>query len=251
MRYSFFLIGLLIILFSCNSSLVVSEIKKENISNEPTALYPDSSIIQLVLPYKQNLEGDMSKVISISNEELTKAKPESKLTNLMADFLLNAGNSYCNESNKGFVPDMAFVNYGGLRVSLPRGEITVGNIFELMPFENEMVLLKLTGKTMLEFAQQIAARGGDGVAGITLGIKDGAVGTFNVGGEAFDQNKDYWVVTNDYIANGGDDMKMLVDRKDFVSTGLKIRSLIIESLNNQYKAGNRIQVQLDGRIYNE
>lgn len=251
MRHPFILIGLLIILSSCATSLSVSDVETNNILNEPSDNATDSSIEELVAPYRKNLQEDMSKVIAVSSEELTKAKPESKLTNLIADLLLSSGIAYCRMNNKDFRPDMAFVNYGGLRVSLPRGQITVGNIYELMPFENMMVLLKLRGETMEEFIQQIAAQGGAGVAGIKLGIKSDEIGHLEIDGEPFAETREYWVVTNDYIAGGGDDMEMLTSPLKYINTGFKIRDLIIDGLSHEYKAENRIKVELDGRIYNE
>lgn len=251
MRYPVILITLLIISFSCSTSRVISDVEHENISNDSSVMAHNTAVSDLVAPYRENLEGDMSKVISISNEELTKSKPESKLTNLVADMLLTAGTAFCRATNQDFAPDAAYVNYGGLRVSLPRGEITVGNIYELMPFENEMVLLKLPGTIMEKFVQQIALRGGDGVAGIRLGIEGSRIGRLEVGGQKFDINKDYWVVTNDYIAAGGDDMSMLIDRTEFIETGLKIRDMMIEGLESEHRSGRRIKGTLDGRIYYE
>ena len=249
MRQTVILLGLLISLGSCKSTLSISSIEAKNIQNETAFYSPDSSIILLVAPYKEKLEEDMSKTISLSSEELTKAKPESKLTNLVADLLMEAGKSFSETKRKDAYPDAAFVNYGGLRTSLPKGKITVGNIFELMPFENELVLLKLSGKTMNEFIEKVAERGGDGVSGMKLGIKDGQIAHLTIGGKQLDSNKDYWLVTNDYIANGGDDMSMLADRKELVQTGYKIRDLIIDRLKDQYQAGKGIDLQLDGRFY--
>ena len=251
MRYSVILLGLLIIFTSCKSLLVLSDVERENIQNEPTFYLPDSSIVLLVAPYKLNLDEDMSKVISVSTEELTKARPESKLTNLMADLLMQESILYINKNDENIVPDMAFVNYGGLRTSLPKGKITVGNIFELMPFENEMILLKLSGETMEQFVRQVAERGGDGISGVKLGIKDDQIAYCTIGGKPFNKDRDYWLVTNDYVAMGGDDMKMLLNRKEYLKTGLRIRDLIIENLSKRHQAGEDIQVQLDGRIYYE
>ncbi len=251
MRSTVFIIGLLIIMGSCKTSLNISDVEAQNIPVASTELSADSSIILMVMPYKLNLESDMSKVISISDEELVAEKPESKLTNLMADLILQSGVAYCKMNYKNFKPDMSFVNYGGLRSSLPKGQITVGDIYELMPFENTMVLLKVDGETMSEFVSQIASRGGDGVAGIRLRINDDSIGTLLVGGKPIDRSKDFWIVTNDYVAAGGDNMSMLLDRKQFISTGLKIRDVVIDSLNEQFKRGKRIQVELDGRMYYE
>ncbi|KOH43633.1 5'-nucleotidase C-terminal domain-containing protein [Sunxiuqinia dokdonensis] len=251
MRYPFILIALLIILCSCNNQLVVSRVEANNISNDSLVMLSDADVAELVAPYRENLEGDMSRVISISNDDLVRAKPESELTNLVADILLETGVAFCQFANHDFMPDVAYMNYGGLRVALPKGEITVGHIFQLMPFENEMVLLKVSGETMEQFVQQIALRGGDGVAGMRLGIVDGRIGHLEVDGKAFDVKKDYWVVTNDYIAAGGDDMSMLANRKKFIETGLKIRDIMIERLELEHQRGRQIQGILDGRIYYE
>ena len=252
MRYSFILITLLIISFSCKTPLSVSSVQMENISNQPSSFSDDSAIVRLVAPYRQSLEEDMSEVLAISSEELSKAKPESKLSNFVADLLMNSGKSYCRMNNKAFSPDMAFVNYGGLRTSLPRGEVTVGKIYELMPFENEMVLLKLPGATMMKFLKQVAARGGDGIAGVKLGIQaDSSISSLQIGGRTFNEAQDYWLVTNDYIAGGGDAMTMLAEATEYLGTGLRIRDLIIDSLKQNYKDGKRIRIELDGRFYYE
>jgi len=251
MRYPFILIVLLINLLSCRTSLELSDVEAENISNDSALQAYNVAIADLVAPYRENLEEDMSRVISISNEELTRAKPESKLTNLVADILLNSGKAFCRLTGQDFVPDVAYVNYGGLRVSLPRGTITVGNIYELMPFENEMVLLKLSGATMEQFVKQIAIRGGDGIAGMRLGIEGSQIGSLEIGERDFDKNKDYWVVTNDYIAAGGDEMSMLINHKKLIATELKIRDLVIEAFEAEHQRGRRIQGILDGRIYYE
>lgn len=249
MRYPVIILALLISLVSCKSSLIISDVQTENIQNEPALYSPDASIISLVGPYQEKLEKDMSGIVAFSAEELIKAKPESKLTNLVADLLMQAGKPFLEKKNTS--PDMAYVNYGGLRASLPKGEITVRNIFELMPFENELVLLKLSGATLEKFIGRIAERGGDGVSGITLGIKNGAIGSLKVGGEQLDKHRDYWLVTNDYIANGGDDMAVLSECREIIHTGYKLRDLIIDYLKADYEEGKEIQVQTDGRIYHE
>lgn len=251
MRYPVILTALLIILVSCRTSLFISDVHEQNLQNQPSQYLPDSSIILMVAPYRQKLEADMDKVIAISDEVLMKGKPESNLTNLTADLYLQDGMAYMKKNDPSFVPDMAFVNYGGLRGALPKGKITVGDIFELMPFNNVLVILKISGETMFQFAERIAERGGDGVAGVEIRIKDGKLGSFAIGGRPFDMNRDYWLVTNDYIANGGDDMEMLVNREKYINTELKIRDLVIGNLRNDYQAGKTIHEKLDGRIYNE
>jgi 2',3'-cyclic-nucleotide 2'-phosphodiesterase (5'-nucleotidase family) len=143
------------------------------------------------------------------------------------------------------------VNYGGLRASLPQGEITVERIFELMPFENEIVLIKISGESYLLMAEKIAARGGEGIAGMKLGIKNGKVSSLTTGGKPIDPTAAYWLVTNDYIANGGDQMSMFSNPVERINTKMKIRDVLIKSISDRYKKNGIIDVKEDGRIFNE
>ena len=244
---SFFI---LLFLFSCNRHLVVKEINTNNISVKPQVAPLDSALEPFVRPYRDSLQKDMSTLIAVSATPLIKDKPESKLTNLVSDILLDAGQSYCHKQNLNIMPHAAYVNYGGLRASLPKGDITLERIFELMPFENEVVLVKITGEVFLQMAEKIAARGGEGVAGIKLGISKGKVSSLMIQGKTVVLDDSYWVVTSDYIANGGDQMSMFVHSQR-VNTGMKIRDVLIRSLAERYQKQGVIDVKEDGRIFNE
>ncbi|MDP2337074.1 MAG: 5'-nucleotidase [Bacteroidota bacterium] len=245
---SFFVI---LFLFSCTHHLTVREVNTKNISVDAQVGPLDSLLESMVKPYRDSIKNDMSSLVAVSATPFIKGKPESKLTNLVSDILLNFGSKYCKDQNTGFKPDVAFVNYGGLRASLPQGQITVEQIFELMPFENEIVLIKISGESFELMADQIAASGGEGVAGMKLGIKNGKVSNLTVGGKKTDRTATYWLVTNDYIADGGDQMDMFSNPVERINTKMKIRDVIIQSMNELYKKNGIISVIEDGRIYNE
>ena len=69
--------------------------------------------------------------------------------------------------------DAAFINYGGIRSYLPKGDITIGRIFELMPFDNLIVLQEIKGDTLLSFLNFIAERNGWPISGISSTSKIG------------------------------------------------------------------------------
>lgn len=211
----------------------------------------DSTLESMVKPYRDSLQKDMSTLIAVSATPLIKDKPESKLTNLVSDLLLEAGRSFCQQQHLNIIPDVAYVNYGGLRASLPKGEITVERIFELMPFENEVVLVKISGDALLQMGEKIAGRGGEGVAGIRLGISNGKVSSFMVQNKTIDPAASYWVVISDYIANGGDQMSMFVNSLQRINTGMKIRDVLIQSMAERYQKEGIIDIKEDGRIFNE
>lgn len=247
----FISISAILILFSCSPHFAVKQINTQNIAVNQQTSHVDSLLQALVKPYRDSIQHDMSKVIAVSASPLIKDKPESKLTNLVSDIMLEYAAQYCLKQNLAIKPNASYVNYGGLRASLPQGEITVGHIFELMPFENEVVLIQVSGGAMLKMADKIAARGGEGVSGLKLGIRNGKPSTLKIDGREVDAEANYWLVTNDYIANGGDQMSMLVNSADKIETKMKIRDLLISSLAQRYKISGKIDVKEDGRIFNE
>ena len=251
MKYSFrnvLLITWLILLVSCQPKVVKTGFETENISVSVAASSLDSSIIQLYQPYKELLDDDMQRVISYSEQEMSKDKPESLLTNFLADMLLDEATRESEKQGLGIQPDVSFFNYGGIRTSLPKGDITVGKIFELMPFENQMVFLKLKGEKMKEFLDYVAGNGGDSVGGVRFRIADDKADDITIGGNAFDPEKSYWIVTNDYVAAGGDGLSMFQDSEQFVESDAKIRDVIISYMEHQQDQNKNLVVILDGRI---
>ena len=193
----------------------------------------------------------MSRVISYAPEAMYKQKPESSLTNYLSDVLLKQGINYCKQQGYSFQPQVAYVNYGGIRSSIPEGDVSVGNIYELMPFDNKLVILEISGEDLLAFADHVASRGGDGVAGLTIGIKDQKTTQVELGGKNLVPTMSYYFVTNDYVASGGDGLKMLENRKKYIDTGLVIRDILISTIEEDFKQGIKLGASKDGRIYYE
>lgn len=242
------LITWLLIFISCKTNYVATNYKTLNItlSEEVSAL--DSQVVQLYLPYKEILEKDMLRVISTSEIEMVKNKPESLLTNLLADILIEKGALEANSLGLENYPLISYFNYGGIRTSLPGGDITVGTIFELMPFENEMVFVLLKGKQIQEFFNSVAEKGGDSVGGSRFIISEKKAKNVLVGNEKLMPDNNYWVVTNDYVANGGDGLEIFLQNQKLINSGFKIRDVIIDYMETKQKEGIVIAAKLDGRI---
>ena len=203
------LITCFLLMLSCKSSYVSTDFHTQNIAVTDDINPIDSQLVQLYLPYKKILEKDMGRVISFSEIEMIKGKPESGLTNLLSDLLLEEGQKAAVKNNLKIKPVVSFFNYGGIRTGLPKGDITVGKIFELMPFENEIVFLKIKGDVMLQFIDHLASRGGEGVSGLRFGIKNAKAVAPEIDGKPINPESDYWLSKSDYIANGGDGSDIL------------------------------------------
>lgn len=215
-----------------------------------TELQVDSTIVAhpdyvtFYAPYKEQLETEMNRVVGQAAVSLTSSReaPETLLGNFFADVLLAEARKQDPET------EFSFGTKGGLRVELHRGPITIGNLFELMPFENEIVILELTGENVLELARFIAATGGQPVSGIRMVIDGSKATNVQINGKPVDANHTYKLATYDYLANGGDNSRGLTDPLSRTNLGIKVREALIKYVTNEAQAGNDINAQLDGRI---
>jgi 2',3'-cyclic-nucleotide 2'-phosphodiesterase (5'-nucleotidase family) len=213
------------------------------------AIAPSQEIEKMIKPYRDQVNADMTEVLCQSSEVLYGGRPESPLTNYCADLTLEESNLYCALKHPELKMDVSMINRGGLRIPLPKGEIKTMTMFELMPFENEIVFLKLKGDVMLEFVNHLAVRGGEGVSGLRFGIRENKAIQPEIAGKPLDITKSYWLVTSDYIANGGDGSEILSKSTERIDTGLKARDMFIQHFRRMGKEGKIVTAKTDGRIY--
>jgi len=152
--------------------------------------------------------------------------------------------------------DASFINYGGIRLpSIPVGNITRGKVFELAPFDNVIVLLKVNGKILQDFLNHISGMGGWPAAGITWQIKKlpagqaGKAAAVNVlvGGVAINEAAVYTIAVVDYVANGGDDCNMLRPVLQ-INNGYLFRDAVLEYFNAIQKQGKKISSKIENRV---
>jgi 2',3'-cyclic-nucleotide 2'-phosphodiesterase (5'-nucleotidase family) len=195
-----------------------------------------------VASYKKVVDAETGRVIAKSEGELTKEGNESTLGNFVCDAMFYTG----GEIFKGEKIDGIVVNRGGLRANLPLGEIKVINIFELMPFENEMVLLTVKGEVLKEVLPLILDKkhpfGGWKVK------KDAGEYKMFFGGSALDLSQTYKILTSDYLVSGGDNFGFLAGALEVKPSGVKIRDAIIIYCESVEKARQRIKPYRDGRL---
>ncbi|MDT3402084.1 5'-nucleotidase [Mucilaginibacter terrae] len=208
-----------------------------------STLAVDSGVIKTYLPYKQKMEAQMNAVLGQSAIAMPKSdSAETYLGNFYAD-------ATAAEARKIASFDFAIpTTKGGLRYAIPKGNVTLDNIFELMPFENELVLLKLKGTDVQQLLNFIAASGGQPVNGLRMTIKNRQPAEIIINGSLFNPNRTYTVLTSDYLANGGDNTKGMATPVERKNIGLRVRDALINYVKQQTAAGKTINVQLDGRI---
>lgn len=246
-RWRFFIIPLFFIWFASSCSVyhlpTADKPTYQQYAISPD-IAPDPAIEAYYQPHKQQLEAEMNRVIGSSALDMARdrSKPETIIGNFFANALLHEGRKYDAEI------DFSFATKDGIRTDLPQGNITIGNIFELMPFENQLVILELSTEQVEELAQFIAATSGQPVSGIRLHISDGKATQITIGGQPLEPGKTYKLLTYDYIANGGDHVRGLdspIQRRDLTQ---KVREALIEYVQGLTASGQQLNATLDGRI---
>lgn len=207
----------------------------------------DTAITRIIAPYKKEHDAQMTEVLGKTAVAMVKEKdqPEHLLGNFVADVVYNAAR------NAKLPADLCLLNNGGLRTSLPKGDITRGKIFELMPFDNEIVAVEITGDKMRDLLSYIVASGGLPVSGLKMGIKGQVPVNVEINGQPFDKTKNYWIITSDYLSGGGDKMSFFANPVSVKTSGIKIRDALIDHCKQQTVKGKQITAVLDGRIYYE
>ena len=206
---------------------------------------PDKTVDDLIKPYRVKLDKEMNQVIGHSKTDLYKAQPEGTLNNWMADVV-----QYQTAKRFKKKIDCTILNYGGIRIpSIAKGEITRSKIFELMPFDNEVILMSMNQKTLTKLLNTVAINGGWPISKeISMKISNGKATDIQINGEPLSK-KTYFVALPDYIANGGDDCFFLVEQQRS-RVGVLVRDALLDHVEELTKKGEQIEVEKDGRITN-
>jgi len=170
----------------------------------------DKNIMAIVEKYRKNVDAVLNETIGEAGIDLDGENVRTKETNLgdyIADIMKNASGA-----------DIAIINGGGIRTSIKKGEIKVKNVYSVLPFDNYIVSIKLTGRRIREALEHgvSAVEKGEGrfpqVSGLTFKyfplLKSGArTKEIYINGIALDPDNEYTVATNDFLAAGGDGYK--------------------------------------------
>lgn len=230
---------------ACNSHLALVEAKQSKLRVDRSAEGPHSHALDsIIAPYKAQLDAQMGVVIGKAAQTLSKQKPESTLGNWMAEAVLRQAQK---QSRKPI--DFSVQNYGGIRIpELAAGDIAVGKIYELMPFDNALVIAEVSGSVVQQFLDVMAADGGWPItASVRYVIKDNKATQVSINGLALKEDKTYTIALPDYIANGNSDCDFLIDTKKNYTADL-IRDLLIADVKEHQRKGEAIDAKITRRV---
>lgn len=240
----FFLLSLIITGITCNTVYQTQSLQYKSYRLNETQP-KDSAVLAFLAPYSEQVNRTMNDVVGIAEQSMDKKQPECTLGNFMADaFLVMAADKYNTQV------DISIMNFGGIRLTqLAAGNVTTGKIFELMPFDNLLILQKLKGSALQQLLDLAASKGGWPVAGLTMQIKDKKAVNVMVGGKPLDVNLIYTTVNSDFLANGGDNADMLRNVPQ-ISNGYLMRDAIFDYIKKLKSQGSNISAKIENRVSN-
>ncbi|AEA44724.1 5'-nucleotidase C-terminal domain-containing protein [Fluviicola taffensis] len=219
--FLFFLIGAG--LTACSYHLQINGSQQNIDGTANTSVEMDS----MVAPYRREMLKEFGVVIGSTTTNLVTGRPNSSLGFWICDKLIQQAKDSSIFKNE---PVVAFINIGGLRADLPAGNITVGDIYKVMPFDNRVVYLKLSLDRLPEMETYLKEKGGEPIGGFKL-LNGKLIFPDNHAKEA----NYFWVVTSDFLANGGDNMFFFNNPLERIETTILFRDLIIEAVKKEQK----------------
>lgn len=233
---------------SCRQHYELTDISRSRILVDSCYdVSPDKEAQAFLAPYEHKVDSIMSPVVGETAEYLSSHKPESPLSNLLADILQWGGNGF-NEK-----VDFALYNVGGIRAAFAKGKVTYGDVVDVAPFENKICFLTLSGSKVRELFEEVAKLGGEGLShGINLVItRDGRLLDAKINGKDLDDNATYRVATLDYLAQGNDGLDALKYGTAVVSpkgTDNNVRYIIMNYFRDKMAHGIAVDSKVEGRI---
>ena len=208
---------------------------------------PDAAAAAFLAPYKHNVDSINAPVVGRTTKYMAADRPEAELSNLLPDILVWGAQAF-NEK-----PDFAVYNIGGIRAAFAKGDVTVGDVIDVAPFENKICFLTLTGDKVLELFQQIAKRGGEGLSkGVSMVIsKDLKLVSVQLNGQNIDPQDSYRLATLDYLAQGNDGMTAFKAGQNVVSPQEEknnVRFIIMDYFREMARQGKAVDSNIEGRV---
>lgn len=220
----------LLILASCKAPISYDKIEGKRITITDT-LPTDPTIEAFIKPYRQHINNNLDSVLSYAVD--TYSKSDGDLNTALGNFIADAVYEQSNpvfKARSGHDIDFVLLNHGGIRGIISKGNITTRTAYDVMPFENAIVVTQLKGAQIKELLDYLAkAKRAHPISKLKIRLdSDGALEQTLLNGQPIDFNNSYYVLTNDYLFNGGDGMDFFKKRDTVYVLDYKIRNALID-----------------------
>ena len=228
-KHFLFLIGLAFIV-SCKQENYLNKIEGQQI-NISDSLQIDQDIEAFIKPYREHVNSNLDSVLAYAVDTYSKSDGDynTAIGNMMADAVYEQSNPVFN-SRTGENIDFVLLNHGGIRAIISKGNVTTRTAYEVMPFDNSTVVVKLKGQQVKELIDYLVnAKRAHPISKLNIVLDaDGNFKSAGLNGTEIDFSKTYNVATNDYLYNGGDRMDFFQTNDSLYVLDYKIRNVLID-----------------------
>jgi len=189
---------------------------------------------------RQEKDKVMDRFIGNSKALLTSFSPMSPLSNLVVDMLFGWGNEYLL-SKKMEKADLGVLNFGGIRAALQQGRITIGDIYQIFPFDNTVTFVSLKGSELKRMFDGFTEKRNTALANVQTIYSTGKLISCTIGGFPIENDKIYTMVTINFIATGGDDFLKNIHLESVTNLDAQLRDIFIEEI--QKKTANNLEIE--------
>ncbi|NER13301.1 hypothetical protein GWK08_07620 [Leptobacterium flavescens] len=237
MKIKHFVVFVTILLsYSCQNKQQLAEIhgKQININDSLTA---DSSIEKFVTPYRDHINKTLDEPLAYNVATISKKDTplNTAIGNLLADLVYEQADPIFYSRTEKHI-DFVLLNHGGIRAPMAKGEVSARTAYEIMPFENNIVVVGLPYNKIIELVNYLTSRKLAHPLSkhiqLTLN-QDYSVKQLLIGGEEPQKDRIYYVATSNYLSNGGDSMNFFMNEKDITDTNYLIRNAMIDYFKKQ------------------
>lgn len=235
------------LLSSCNTEVSLDKIEAKRIEVNGS-ISSKEDIEAFISPYRKHVDSSLNAPISYSKEFYSKKNGElnTAIGNMMADAVMKQGGPVF-ESRTGKTLDFVLLNHGGIRSAISKGVITKRTAYEVMPFENEVVVVGMLGKKVEDLLNYLkySKRAHPISKELELILdKDYNISSATIRNKSIDPETTYYVATSDYLYNGGDRMSFFQPNELFVELDYKIRNILID----YFEAVDTLDAAIDNRF---
>ncbi len=185
----------------------------------------------------------VKEVIGCCPGGMVEKKPESALSNFLVDALMAK-----TAELTGRKVDIGLMNFGGIRVDMPEGDVTVDDIMSMVPFRNHLCYVALKGSDVKYLFENLARGPMQVVGGVQLTVRKHQLVDLKVGGEPVDDERIYGLATIDFLLDGGDRIYAARNAVELVQTDMLIYDMVLEHIRNLTAEGKDIEYHTDGRV---
>ena len=185
----------------------------------------------------------VKEVIGYCSGGMVEKKPESALSNFLVDALMSR-----TADLTGRKVDIGLMNFGGIRVDMPDGDITVDDIMSMVPFRNHLCYVALKGSDVKYLFENLARGSMQVVGGVQLTVRKHQLVDLKVGGEPVDDERIYGLATIDFLLDGGDRIFAARNALELIQTDMLIYDMVLEHVRNLTAEGKNIEYHTDGRV---